>query len=146
MIVIATALVSGLVGVFLFDAGSRLLLIERGRPPALGLWTIPGGRVKTGEPLREACHREVREETGVEIELLDFVTVFERIETEYHYVILDYCGRPVQPASVPVAGDDAASARWVPLDQLSGYQLTQGLMPVIPAALEIVQRSHQVKQ
>lgn len=132
------------VGVFLFDQQSRLLLIERGRPPAAGLWTIPGGRVERGESLEDACRREMREETGIEIGGLEFVTVFERIETDYHYVILDYCASQVGSPVVPVAGDDAANARWVGLDQLSDYELTDGLFPVIPKALKVARRSDGV--
>src|SRR6266576_956396 len=86
------------VGAIIIDAG-RVLLVERGREPLKGYWSLPGGVLETGEKLAEGIRREVLEETGLEIELLSVVEIFERIMrdaagvAEYHYVLIDYLCR-----------------------------------------------------
>lgn len=122
------------VGAFAFDARGRLLLVQRGRPPAQGLWSVPGGKVKWGETLVDACRREVQEETGIQIAVGPLVTWFERIDAAHHYVILDFIGTPTQAAAEPRAGDDAAQARWVTQDELLALPLTAGLLPVLAQA------------
>lgn len=125
------------VGVFVFDAEQRLLLIQRARDPGKGLWTIPGGRVEFGERIKAACRREVREETGLDVTIADFVTVFERVDGDYHYVIVDYLGLIAGSSPPLVADDDAAQARWVETAELTDYPLTDGLLPVVPQALAL---------
>ena len=125
------------VGVFVFDGAGHLLLVCRGRNPGKGLWTIPGGRVEFGETLTAACAREVVEETGLAIEAAGFVTVFERIETRYHYVIVDYCARVAGCRPPLRAGDDATDARWVAVSELCEFELTEGLLPVVSRARAI---------
>ncbi len=114
----------------------KVLLIQRGREPSQGLWTFPGGLVEGGEGIRQACRRELREETGIEAELEGLAVLAERLvrdaegRVEYHYVIVDLWGLcPEQPVA---ASTDAAAARWVPVDGLGGLPTTQG----IPAAVE----------
>ena len=111
------------VGAIVIDAG-RLLLVQRGRGAGVGLWSVPGGRVERGETLAQAVVRELREETGLDGACERFVGWVERIGADYHFVILDFT---VSVASgEPVAGDDAAHVRWVPLDDLSSWP------PVVP--------------
>jgi 8-oxo-dGTP diphosphatase len=124
------------VGAIVFDALGRVLLIQRGRPPGVGLWTVPGGRVELGETLAGAVEREVLEETGLRVECGALVEVVERITVEgdatWHYVILDFLARV---ASGDLAkGDDAADARWFAIDELDRAPLTEGLLPVIDKA------------
>jgi ADP-ribose pyrophosphatase YjhB (NUDIX family) len=128
------------VGVFAFDARGRVLLVQRGRPPAQGLWSVPGGKVQWGEMLVDACRREVLEETGVEITVGPLVTCFERIDAAYHYVILDFIGTPTQAVAEPRAGDDAAQARWLTQDELLAMPLTAGLLPVLAQARRLAGR------
>ncbi|MFW2341160.1 NUDIX hydrolase [Brevundimonas sp.] len=100
--------------------GDQVLLIRRGNPPRLGEWSLPGGRVEPGETLREAALRELFEETGVEAELGPLVDVVDGIfpESGRHYVLIDYVAR--WTAGEPVAGDDAADARFWPLEGIEG--------------------------
>lgn len=104
----------------------RLLLVRRGRGPAVGKWSVPGGRVEWGETLAAAVVREVAEETGLEAICDGFAGWVERIGEEYHYVIVDFWVT-VESRDPPVAGDDAAEARWVPLAELDALDLTSGL-------------------
>lgn len=107
-------------------ADDHLLLIRRGRGTAGGQWSVPGGRVEWGETLAEAVVREVAEETGLEALCDQFVGWVERMGEDYHYVILDFAVTVLTSGS-PVAGDDAAEALWVPLDQVAGLRLVDGL-------------------
>ena len=122
------------VGVFVFDAAGRVLLIERGRGPGKGLWSVPGGKLEWGEAVADACRREVLEETGVEVTVGPLVTWIERMDHAHHYVILDFVAVPVQRDVEPTAGDDAAQARWVMQPELERLPLTAGLLPVLAQA------------
>jgi ADP-ribose pyrophosphatase YjhB (NUDIX family) len=104
----------------------RLLLIRRGHGPGAGEWSIPGGRVEAGETLAEAVVRELAEETGVEGICDGLLGWVERIGEGYHYVILDFVVTTLSPG-LPKAGDDAAEARWVSLDQVADMRLVEGL-------------------
>ena len=106
----------------------RLLLVRRGHGPAAGEWSVPGGRVEPGETLFEAVVRELAEETALEGVCDRFVGWVERIDDAHHFVILDFAVTVLDPASVPVAGDDAAEVAWVPLVDLSDYRLVEGLV------------------
>jgi len=109
---------------------SRVLLVERGQPPQQGQWSLPGGLLEVGERLEEAVRREVREETGLEVEVLSLAGVFERIvpdaggRPEYHYVLLDYLCRPCGGALRP--SSDVTAAAWVSPVELPQYPLTAG--------------------
>ena len=111
--------------------GDELLLVRRGHGPAAGQWSVPGGRVRLNEELHEAVVREVLEETGLEVVVERFLGWVERIGTDaepYHFVILDFLvslldqDQPLRP------GDDATEAAWVPLGELDGMRLVEGLL------------------
>jgi ADP-ribose pyrophosphatase YjhB (NUDIX family) len=116
----------------------RVLLVERAKEPLKGYWSLPGGAVETGEALEDALRREVLEETGLEVEVLGLVEVFERVTrdaegaAEYHYILLDYVCVPT--GGVLCAADDAAEARWFSLAELDGLRITEGTPPVIRKA------------
>jgi 8-oxo-dGTP diphosphatase len=106
----------------------RLLMIRRGRGPAAGEWSLPGGRVEGGELLAEAVVRELREETGLEVVCGDLLGWLERMGDDHHFVILDFVATLLGPDNAePVAGDDAAEAAWVPLHEVADHRLVEGL-------------------
>ncbi len=124
------------VGALILDT-SRVLLVERGKAPLIGYWSLPGGVVETGERLEDALVREVFEETGLDVSADEIATVFERImpdatgASEYHYVLIDfYCtvrGGDLRP------GDDSKTVRWFDLAALPELRMTDGTREVISA-------------
>jgi ADP-ribose pyrophosphatase len=109
------------VGVALVEDG-KILLVKRGRDPGRGLWAVPGGKVRHGEPMRDAARREVREETGLDVEVGEAVWVGEYIEGDHHIVLIDFAGRLL--GGDLAAADDADDVRWVTLEEASDYPLT----------------------
>jgi 8-oxo-dGTP diphosphatase len=103
-----------------------ILLIRRGRGPAQGVWSVPGGRVEAGETLAEAVVRELYEETGLLGVCEGLVGWVERFVEDYHYVILDFSVTILSNVD-PVAGDDAAEAAWVRLSDVAELTLAEGL-------------------
>jgi 8-oxo-dGTP diphosphatase len=104
-----------------------LLLVRRGRGPAAGEWSVPGGHVEAGETVAAAVVREVLEETGLEAVVDGFLGWVERIDAQYHFVILDFAVTVLDPTQAPVAGDDAAEVAWLPLADLAEVRLVDGL-------------------
>lgn len=131
------------VGALIFQA-SNILLVERGKEPLKGYWSLPGGILETGERLEDAIRREVREETGLEVEPLSIFEIFERImpdahgRTEYHYVLIDYWCRPT--GGRLQAASDVSRAVWVAERDLSEYRLTEGTLAVIERGFAKLQR------
>ena len=122
------------VGALIFRDDS-ILLVQRAKEPLKGYWSLPGGVLETGESLAEGIMREVREETGLEVEPLAVLEIFERIirdaegRPEYHYVLIDYICRVT--GGHLAAADDACRVEWAPRHLLSNYQITTGTLPVI---------------
>jgi ADP-ribose pyrophosphatase YjhB (NUDIX family) len=123
------------VGGVVIRAG-EVLLVRRAFPPRAGEWSLPGGRLELGESLAEGVRREVREETGIEVEVGRVVEVFDRVHRDdagrirYHFVIVDFVCRPV--GGVLRAGDDALDARWVPRAAVADF----GVNPHAAAVIE----------
>lgn len=130
-----SAPVVGVAGVVI-HAG-RVLLIRRGKEPLYGRWVVPGGTVELGEPLEQALAREMREETGLEVEPVELLTVFDRIEREgtrvvYHFVIVDYLCR--YRSGEARAASDALDVAWAEASELDRYELPAKALEVVMQA------------
>jgi 8-oxo-dGTP diphosphatase len=115
------------VGVVVVRDG-RLLLIQRGREPGRGLWSLPGGMVDLGETMQEAAAREALEETGLHVEVGEVYWTVDAIRrdaegrVQYHNVIVDFIA--TAPDGEPACADDAMDVRWVGPDDVEGLPLT----------------------
>ena len=120
--------------------GPEVLLVERGHGTLRGLWSLPGGHIEPGETARVAALREVKEETGVDAELGGLLDVHEVLRRdgagnlEAHYLLVVFFGRWIE--GDPVAGGDAALARFVPMDAV-------GRLPMTDAAPAFIERAWQ---
>lgn len=123
----------------------RVLLVERGREPLKGYWSLPGGVLETGETIEAGLRREVREETGLEVKVSRLFEVFERImpdekgRSEYHYVLLDYLCRARGGALA--AGDDVSRVEWADERSLEKYRITEGTAAVIRRAFRATRKA-----
>lgn len=97
-------------------------MVRRGQPPGENLWTIPGGRLEHGEYLSTALRREVKEETGLEVDPGALLGIFE-VVGDPHFVILDYLAT-VTDGAAPLAAGDVREAAWVPLDEVHKRECT----------------------
>jgi 8-oxo-dGTP diphosphatase len=114
---------------------SRVVLVKRKHPPLQAEWSIPGGVLEVGELVREAAIREAREETGLIVEPVELLGVYDRVlrnpehRVQYHYVLIDFLCRRV--AGDLVAGSDAAEVRWFTRQELPGLGLAEDTLDVI---------------
>lgn len=132
------------VGGVIVDRG-RTVLIRRGTEPLLGQWSIPGGSIEIGETLEEAVRRELSEETGLEVRVLELIELFDRIYMEngagttqdgkkprYHYVIADYLCELV--GGEPRAGSDVTDLAFAQEEELPRFHLTDKATSVVKKA------------
>jgi ADP-ribose pyrophosphatase YjhB (NUDIX family) len=145
--------VVGIGGVVIEDG--RTLLIRRGSEPLRGQWSIPGGTLELGESLQAAVARELLEETGLEVRVLDLIEVFDRIfphesgdeggsvdRPKFHYVIVDYlCERISGQAR---AGSDVTDVAFAREDELANYQLTETATRVIRKAFAMQRERYRI--
>jgi len=107
----------------------KILLVKRAFEPGAGKWSIPGGLVELGEKLSEACAREMEEETGIEIEVLELINAFDMVDLDesgkvmYHYVLVDFLARPIGGEDKPSA--EVTEMKWVTRDEAKGMDLTR---------------------
>jgi 8-oxo-dGTP diphosphatase len=119
----------GVAGVVIKDG--CVLMIQRGREPGRGRWSIPGGRLRLGERLRDGVEREVLEECGVRVRAGDVLNVAELIQRDddgrvrYHYVLIDVAAEYL--SGDPNASSDALAARWVPFGELPALEMADRL-------------------
>jgi ADP-ribose pyrophosphatase YjhB (NUDIX family) len=118
--------------------GDRVLIVKRGRPPRQDEWSIPGGKVQWGETVEEAIRREVREETGVSIEIVGLIGVVDSLirdeagDVIHHHVLVDFAARAATDALQP--GDDVAEAHWVSYASLDDYPMWSETRRIIAEA------------
>jgi 8-oxo-dGTP diphosphatase len=128
----------GVGGVVVRDG--KAVIIKRANEPYKGQWSIPGGRLELGESLVDAVRRELREETGLDVQVGPLIDVFERILRDddgvrYHFVIVDYLCTCIGGSLC--AGDDAADAMWVASDDLATYDIRESAVAVIRKGLRL---------
>ena len=122
----------------------KVLVVRRARNPALGIYTLPGGGVETGETLMQAVTREVREETSMDIEPVALAGHREAIvrdaqgRVERHFVILCFAARWL--SGEPVLNEELDDARWLAPAALSSLRTTEGLAEIVAAAIERLDR------
>lgn len=121
--------------------GDAVLLVKRAFPPRQGEWSLPGGQLELGESLADAVAREVREETGLDVEVGPVVEVFDRVHRDdggrvrFHFVIVDFLCRPA--GGTLRAGDDAADARWVGRGEVAACGVNAFAAAVIARAFRV---------
>lgn len=121
--------------------GDRVLLVRRGQAPSVGRWSIPGGLVHLGEPLEDAVVREIHEESGLHVRVLGLCGVIDRVirgddgAVRYHYVIIDYVS--IVEGGALRAGSDAAEAHWVLFDEITRYDVTDGVADMVRRAFDL---------
>jgi 8-oxo-dGTP diphosphatase len=122
----------------------KVLVVRRARQPALGVYTLPGGAVETGETLMQAVTREVREETALDIEPVALAGHREAIvrdaqgRVERHFVILCFAAR--WRSGEAVLNEELDDARWLESAALAGLRTTEGLAEIVAAAIERLAR------
>jgi ADP-ribose pyrophosphatase YjhB (NUDIX family) len=125
------------VGGIVFNDHNQVLLILRNQPPAQGLWSVPGGKQEANESLVEACVREVKEETGLDVQVKTIVAVVERRIEGFHYVIVDFLTElKSQDYVKPVASSDVSEVQWIDLANLADYAVVDGLLEIILRSFE----------
>ena len=127
----------------------KVLLVRRGQSPSFGKWSLPGGLVELGESTREAIAREIVEECGIGIRVVDVAGVIDRVvhddtgRVRYHYVLVDYLAYP-ESLDV-VAGSDAGDAQWFEIERVAELDTTPGLLDMIRRA-EALRRSEASRE
>jgi 8-oxo-dGTP diphosphatase len=117
----------------------RFVVVRRARPPAQGVFTLPGGGVEAGETLKQAVERELREETGLVIEPIDLAGHREVIMRDAegrvarHFVILAFAA--LWREGELTLNEELAEARWIDAGELAGLPTTEGLAEIVAAAL-----------
>ncbi len=119
--------------------GDQILLIQRGKAPRKGMWTLPGGAIELGETAKAAVRREIMEECGIDVSIqkvLDVVDIIEQDDennVQFHYVIIEFW--TTYQSGTLRAGSDAAQARWVTAAELDTYALSQDTLRLIQSVL-----------
>ena len=125
----------------------EVLLIQRGKPPKAGEWSLPGGGVELGETTEAAVLREVREETGLDVKrgpLIDAVDFIDSTDTgiRFHYILIDYLAFWL--SGDPKAGTDAQEARFFPVEEALALPLWSETKRIIKAAAQMADQQKEM--
>lgn len=123
----------------------RVLLVRRGSEPLKGHWTLPGGLVELGESLTSGVVREIMEETGLEVQVIELVELLDRIHlseglVRYHYVIADYLCRVT--GGELRAASDADAVRWVERAEWNSHSA----LVLDPVTVRVLEKGWQMSQ
>lgn len=116
------------VGAVVIEKG-KILLVKRAFEPGAGKWSVPGGLVEVGEKLSEACAREAEEETGLRVQVLELINVFDMIDRDesgkvrYHYVLADFLVKPVTGELRPNA--EVTEMKWYTREETKNLEMTR---------------------
>jgi 8-oxo-dGTP diphosphatase len=134
------------VGAVIVDDAGRVLLVRRGQEPLVGQWSLPGGALELGERLEDGVRREVEEETGLKVEPIEILEVFDHIayqddsrRVRFHYVLIDYWCRVTGGALA--CASDATEARWARPEELKG----DGRYAVLPFTLSVIEKGLELQ-
>ncbi len=125
------------VGGVVVHPDGRVLLVRRAHAPAKGAWTLPGGKVEPGEPFEAAIVREIREETGLTVEIVSRLRIYVLERDGHAYDIHEFLCAPIDPRTPLVAGDDAADARWVLPSELEAFGVHADAIGIVRDALRL---------
>ena len=124
----------------------KALIIKRAHEPRKGEWSLPGGLLELGESLQDAARREIKEETGLDVEVGPIIETFDRVHRDdagrirYHFVIVDFvCWSDERRRRSP--GSDAEDVAWVTAAELDAYGVNAHAAAVIRRGLEILKAS-----
>lgn len=129
------------VGVVVWKS-DNVLLVKRGKPPLKNEWSLPGGGQHIGETIREAAHREVFEETAIQIKNLQLVEVVDAIfpttdgQVEYHYTLIDFVAE--WKNGQPIPGDDTIEARWFRREEIERLEIWSETKAIIDKSRQII--------
>jgi 8-oxo-dGTP diphosphatase len=120
----------------------KALIIKRAHEPRKGEWSLPGGLLELGESLQDAARREIKEETGLDVEVGPVIETFDRVHRDdhgrirYHFVIVDFvCW---SNGGVAMPGSDAEGVAWVTPEEIDVYQVNAHAKAVILRGLEVL--------
>lgn len=119
----------------LITDGDRILVVKRENEPGKGLWSIPGGLLEVGETVQEGVKREIREETGLDVEVVELLDVVDNITCDevgrvcFHYVLVDFLCRVTQGELTP--DTDVKETQWIRIGDLEGIPTTRTLMRLL---------------
>ena len=106
----------------------KILLMKRAFEPGKGKWSIPGGLVEVGETLSDACAREMEEETGIKIQVLELINAYDMIvpgeegKIKYHYVLIDFLVKPV--GGTERSSVEVLEMKWVTYEEARQLDMT----------------------
>ena len=116
----------------------RVLLVQRGNPPGRYAWSLPGGVVELGEKLVDAARREIKEETGLDVEVgeclnaVDSVTRDDQGKIQFHYVLVDFLAKPTSHKIG--ASSDVLEVKWITPNELQTMNLYRGILKTVELA------------